>query len=468
MNKLVAMMLGSAGTAALNLVALTLAASRVELPSLDVYFVYRDATESILRLLFVSQIGAICVAAAQAHRSSHPIRRALLVGGAGTAAALAVWTAGFPAFADHFLPAQSTVPITGFSVLEIAVAVFCLCTWLDAIATAVLVQQRNFFQNHVANFVGAAASCALMAIPATLTVEGMAVAFAVGKTATTLPKVAHSLRNVNLPDSVNPSCPRAFGILAMALPYTSSNVLLQFNKFAYLAGVAFLAPGAFAIFNIYRRYYTAAQNLITVNIFNLSASKLTDTAQAERETVHLINRHIISSLAIFACCSVVMLVCSTPQLQQKLPEFITSPYAPLLWSVTLLNCLPDGLNFMLSRQSMLQGDVQIDSRFNSAQAIANLVALYPSMRLFGIAGLAYATVMVCAAFCALRLWRLNRQFPSVKECTQRVAIYGALLFAATCASLALQPLAFCVLTTVVSLSALASACRKSRLTLPSQ
>lgn len=465
MNKLLAMMLGSAGAAALNLIALTLAASRVELASLDVYFVYRDATESLLRLLFVSQIGSICVAVARTTRTNRPVRQALFAGGAGTAAALGVWTVAFPAFVDQFLPAGSPIPITGRSVMEVAVAVFCLCTWLDAVASSQLIQQRKFALNHAANSVGAAMSCVLMLAPASLTVQSMATAFAVGKFITTLPKVLSAIRSVrtSTEDDAPPKAKPLQSMLSMALPYTPGNFLLQFNKFAYLAGVAFLAPGVFAIFSIYRRYYTAAQNLITVNIFNLSASHLTDAQETEVEIPRLINRHTLSFLAIYALCSGLMLICALPAVRSHLPEFVTSPYAPLLWSVTLLNFLPDGVNFVLSRQSMLDGDIKVDSRINSVQAVVNLIALYPSMRYFGVAGLAYATLFVCAVFAAFRLWRLHLHIPATKQCIKSIAIYGALLLAVSCFSQTLRPLEHALLTVLVSVPALAHAYRESRL-----
>lgn len=471
MKKLLAMMAGSASASALNLIALTLAASKVDLHALDVYFVYRDATESILKLLFVSQIGPICIAAMRSRTdNTHPVRSALLIGGAATAISLCLWTAFFPLIAHFFVNPEAPVRVTGLGLLELSVGVFCLFTWLDAIASSVLVHRRLFAQNHFGNFISAAATCAWMAVPEELPVESMALAFAVGKVLGTLPKILICFWPQAVPKGESASNKNEVmeaadrhsenenglpGVLAMAAPYIPSNLLQQFNKFAYLAGAAFLAPGLFAIFNIYRRYYTALQNLITVNIFNFSASRLTDPAEAPLETVRLLDRHTLSFLTVYAGGSLLMLLCSLPTMQSRLPEFVTSPYAPLLWSVTLLNYLPDGINFVLSRQSMLQNDLRVDSRLNTAQALANIVFLYPSMRYFGIAGLAYSTMLVCTLFAACRLWRLREQHKPVRPAVNRIAAYGLLTFGISLFSLAVSPWLYCLGTLILSLGSLA-------------
>lgn len=468
MKKLLAMMAGSAGASALNLIALTLAASKVDLRALDVYFVYRDAAESILKLLFVSQIGPICVAAMRARgNGDKPVRSALLVGGAATAAALGLWTLAFPQISALFLSKDAPPLITGHSVLELSVVAFCLFTWLDAIVSTVLVQRRQFAQNHAGNFLGAATLCIWMLVPTQLSVASMAMAFAAGKVVGTIPKIfvclwprgPHENASGSNADSRAPeqhlapaSTPHS--MLAMAMPYTPSNLLQQFNKFAYLAGTAFLAPGLFAVFNIYRRYYTALQNLVTVNIFNLSASRLTDPSVAGDETARLLDRHTLSFLTVYAGGSLVMLVCALPVLQPQLPEFVTTPYASLLWSVTLLNYLPDGLNFVLSRRSMLQHELKLDSRLNSAQALANLAVLYPSMRWFGIAGLAYATTLVCVLFAGLRLWQLRRQIPDVDQSVWRISLYGIVLGAFSIFSMAIPAWSYCLGTLMLSAIAL--------------
>lgn len=465
MKKLLAMMASGASASALNLIALTLAASKVDLRALDVYFVYRDSSESILKLLFVSQIGPICVAAMRGRSDGgRPVRSALLIGGAATAAAMALWTFIFPLISDLFLSKDAPPLITGHSVLELSVAVFCLFTWFDAIASTVLVQRRQFAHNHTGNFISAASVCLWMLVPAHLSVDSMAMAFAVGKVLGTLPKIIVCLwprasENGIGTDSVeqglpDPDAPAPRGMLAMAMPYTPSNLLQQFNKFAYLAGAAFLAPGLFAIFNIYRRYYTALQNLITVNIFNLSASRLTDATKADGETARLLDRHTLSFLTVYAGGSLVMLVCALPMLQDQLPEFITTPYTSLLWSVTLLNYLPDGLNFVLSRKSMLQHEHKLDSRLNSAQALTNLAVLYPSMRWFGIGGLAYATTLVCVLFAGLRLWHLRRQIPEAGPSIRRIALYGTTLGLFSTLSMAVPAWSYCLGTLVLSVIAL--------------
>ena len=449
--------MGSAGSALLNLIALTIAASRVDLRDLDVYFIYRDAAESILKLLFISQIGPVCVAALRANKAPElVIRKVIIFGGIFTALILTCLLLVFPHFSTFFLRSESLHLITGFSVLELAILIFFLLTWLDAIATTVLVQRSFFLQNHIFNTLNAALLCLQLAFQGDLTVTSMASAYAISKIAGTLPKILicclqKSNEVVQDSQSIYPiisvrGTSELNSIISMVFTYTPSNILLLANKFSYLAGSAFLAPGFFAIYNIYYRYYTALQNLITVNIFNLSASRLTCPESAQRETVGLLYRHTLSFLVLYSGASVVLFLCSLPVVQLHLPEFLNTSYASLLWSVILLNFLPDGINFILSRGSMLQNDLKFDSRLNSLQAIANLAVLYPSMRFFGIGGLVYATMLICVIFAAIRLWHFHRNAARINKALSRMATYGMALFILSLSSLMFPAWFYCLAT----------------------
>jgi hypothetical protein len=469
MKKLMGLMAGSAGASALQLIALTLAASKVDLRELDVYFLYRDASESILKLLFVSQIGPICVAAMR--ESVNPlgrVRRALLFGGLSTALALATWTLVFPLIAHHFLSPQAPALITGSSLLELSIVAFCLFTWLDAIASTVLVQRQQFAVNHGGNLLNGALVCLWMLPSGPVSVSSMALAYAVGKAVGTVPKIVScwwpglAKQSPAIDVAFSPSVPAAAArhqaaprtIVEMALPYTASNVLLQFNKFAYLAGTAFLSPGLFALFSIYRRYYTSLQNLVTLNLFNLSAARLVESAQAPAETVKLLDRHMVSFLSVFAAISLLMLFCSLPPAASRLPEFLTTPYVSLLWSVILLAYLPDGVNFMLSRASMLKGDLAFDTKLNSIQALVNLCVLYVSMRFFGIAGLVYTTLLVCTIFAAARLWRLRQEYSQTTPAIIRTGLYGLPLALFSTLGLVVPPWSYCMGMLALSCAAL--------------
>lgn len=440
------MMAGSVSASALNLIALTLAASRVDLRELDVYFIYRDAAESLLKLLFVSQVGPICIAAMRSScNGERMMRNALLLGAVTTGFTLAAWITVFPLLVDHFISPEAPPLITGHSVLELSVGVFCLFTWLDAIASTVLVQRRQFVQNHAGNFISAATVCLWMVLTADVSVASIALAYAVGKVLGILPKIVICLlprltgptqskasNSTQVETIADPDAPSSWSMLAMALPYTPSNLLQLFNKFAYLAGVVFLAPGLFAIYSIFYRYYTGLQNLITVNSFNLSASLLNDPNEATRETARVLDRHTLSFLMVYAGASLLFLICSLPLLKSHLPEFVTTPYVSLMWSVMLLNYLPDGINFMLSRKSIMQHDLKMDTRLNTLQALTNLAVLYPSMRYFGVGGLTYATLLICAVFAALRLRHLIRQIGFITPAVRRIIAYGAVLFSSRC------------------------------------
>ena len=450
-----AMMSGSATSSILNLIALTAAASRVNLEELDVYFVYRDSAESILKILFVSQVGPICIALLQV--SKEPglmIRKILALGGVLTGLILSAFLILYPHVSPYFLRFESLHLITGFSKFEVAIIINCLLIWLDSIVSTVLVQRRLFLQNHTCNLISATLLCFLIISPENLTVTTMAIAYAVSKIAGTLPKIIINFflpfsKNIQISQISNQTNSKGgasvlSGISLMAYSYTPSNILLLINKFTYLAGSAFLAPGVFAIYNIYYRYYTAIQNLITVNIFNLSASKLASADLQQRETYGLIYRHILSFLVVYCGASFVMFLCSLQVIHSHLPEFLTSSYAPLLWSVVLLNFLPDGINFILSRRNMLQNNLKHDSRLNSIQALANLALLYPSMRFFGIVGLLYATVIVCTFFSAIRLWYLYRNVDKFNNrVVRQFSVYVISLFVLSAVSLILPAWLYC-------------------------
>lgn len=461
-KKVIAMMIGSGVSSVLNLIALTVAASRVDLEELDVYFVYRDFAESILKILFVSQIGPICIALLRI--SNNPeltIRKILVFGGAFTGLTLSSFLIFFPHASPYFLRSESLHLITGFSELEIAIIIFCLLMWLDSIVSTVLVQRRLFLQNHVCNIISAALLCFLIISPSDLTVAAMAIAYAFSKVAGTAPKILiccfplfgkmEQISQFSNPFSSEGGASALNGISSMVLSYTPSNLLLLVNKSLYLAGTAFLAPGLFAIYSIYYRYYTALQNLITVNIFNLSASRLTCADSQQRETDGLIYRHALSFLIAYCGASIVMFLCSLPVMYSHLPEFLTSSYATILWSVVLLNFLPDGINYILSRRNMLQNNLEHDSRLNFIQAMANLSLLYPSMRLFGIVGLLYATVIICAFFSAVRLWYLYRNVDEFNsKVVLRFSVYGISLLALSVLSLVLPAWLYCLVAFTLS------------------
>ena len=461
-KKIIAMMTGSAFSSLLNLIALTFAASRVDLKELDVYFVYRDFAESILKILFVSQIGPICIAVLRTSKNPELIiRKTLILGGGGAGLILGGFLIFFPHASPYFLRSESLHLITGFSELEIAIIIFCLFMWLDSIVSAVLVQRRLFLQNHVCNLINAALLCFLIILPSDLTVAAMAIAYAISKVAGTAPKILicsfplfgkmEQISQISSEFSSEGGASALNGISSMVLSYTPSNLLLLVNKSSYLAGAAFLAPGLFAIYSIYYRYYTALQNLITVNIFNLSASLLTCADSQQRETDGLIYRHGLSFLVIYCSASVVMFLCSLPVMHSHLPEFLTSSYAALLWSVVLLNFLPDGINYILSRRNMLQNNLSHDARLNSIQAIANLALLYPCMRFFGVVGLLYATVIICAFFSAIRLWHLYRNVDEYNnKALLRFSVYGTSLFALSMLSLILPPWLYCLVSFTLS------------------
>jgi len=455
------MMMGSASSSLLNLIAMTIAVSRVDLRDLDVYFVYRDAAESILKILFISQIGPVCIAALQVSKTPLLlVRNVFIFGGIFVALILTCFLFVFPYFSPAFLSSESAHIIGGLSTLELAILVFCLFTWLDTIATAVLVQGRLFLQNHIFNISSAALLCVLIILPGNLSVASMASAYAACKIAGTIPKIficcfsrSKGVRNFSLSPSPITSdgyVPESRSIIKMVFVYVPSNSLLLVNKFSYLAGSVFLSPGYFAIYNIYYRYYTALQNLITVNIFNLSASQLASSEFEKSETVGLLYRHTLTFLALYSCISVLMFLFSLPVVQFHLPEFLTAPYVTVLWSVILLNFLPDGINFILSRRSILQKDLIFDSRTNSLQVFANLVFLYPAMRFFGVVGLVFATLLICVIFAAIRLYYLSRNVTGVSGAFRRVAIYNSALLILSLTSLVFPAWLFCIFTFSVS------------------
>lgn len=451
--------MGSAGSSVLNLIALTVIASSVSLNDLDVYFVYRDSAESILKIVFISQIGPICIAALRVSKEPEfTLGKILLLGGAITALVLIGLLIVFPHISPYFLRLESRYLITGFSELEIAIIIYCILMWLDSIISTILVQRRLFLQNHACNIISSALLCFLIITPSDLTVTAVAVAYAVSKFSATIPKIiifflGKSGEKVQIPNQINSGVEGVASstISSMILNYAPSNSLLLVNKFSYLAGSFFLIPGLFAIYNIYYRYYTALQNLITVNIFNLSASRLASDDSRQLETDGLIYRHILSFFIIYLGASIVMFVFSLPMMRSHLPEFLTSSYTSLLWSLTLLNFLPDGVNFIMSRRSMMQNNIEFDSRLNTFQAIANLIFLYPSMRFFGIEGLLYSTLMICTFFSVVRL----RNFyiitnKVIDAAVLRVVFAGVCFFLLSMLSLCLPAWQYCLATFSIS------------------
>ncbi len=455
------MMMGSASSSLLNLIAMTIAVSRVDLRELDFYFVYRDAAESVLKILFISQIGSVFIAALKVSKKPQLITRNIFVYGCGfVALILTCWLFIFPLFSSAFLNTKPLHTINVLDSVELAILVFCLFTWLDTIATALLIQVRLFLLNHILNILSAALLCILIILPGELSVASMASAYAVSKIAGTIPKIfictfckSEVIRQVSLmADPISSEEPKieVFGILKMVSVYTPSNFLLMINKFFYLAGVAFLSPGYFAIYNIYYRYYTALQNLITVNIFNLSASRLVNLDLDQSETMGLLYRHTLSFLTLYSGVSILMLLFSVPVVSFYLPEFLTTQYVTVLWSVILLNFLPDGINFIFSRRSILQNDLKFDSRLNSLQAFANLVLLYPAMRFFEIIGLVYATLLICLFFAAIRLYHLSLTVTGVNKAFRRVAMCNVALLITSLTSLVFPAWLFCLVAFSVS------------------
>ena len=130
-------MFSSATVSLLNMTTLTLVAIRVDLAELDVYFLYRDMGESLLKLLFVSQIGALCVSAIRVGNGSlKPARITLVYGGLITSIVMIVWAAYFHLLSPYFIGENHLLPMGGFSRLEIAIAVFCIFVWIDSTSCA--------------------------------------------------------------------------------------------------------------------------------------------------------------------------------------------------------------------------------------------------------------------------------------------------------------------------------------------
>lgn len=416
-------MFGSASVSLLNLVALTLVATRVDLHELDAYFIYRDAGESLLKLFFISQIGVLSVSAIRMWGGSLvPARRALIYGGMMTSVAMTLWAAYFHVVASHFLPESRLLLISGFSTLEIAIAVFCVFTWMDSAASPIIVNQERFWTYHISNFCGAAITCLGIMLGKKLSIEEVALAFAVGKIVAATPKLV--LCFLLASPFVAKQSAGMTSSFRMAVSYIPLNILQQVNRFALLSGVAFLQPGAFALFNIFNRYYTATQNLVTMNLLHLSASRLSKSEVDPKDLHILIVQHMVSFLVMITGASIFMYLTTLSEIKIQLPEFLITNIAPLLWYLVFLNFLPDGLNLILSRSSIFQGEVTWDSRVSIAQVLVNTVLLYPSMKFFGIYGLAYATFFVVSVFAIIRCWRLVQCMPGLKPLMISSFMYG--------------------------------------------
>lgn len=427
MKKILAMMFGSASVSALNLASLTLVATRVDLAELDVYFLYRDAGESLLKLLFISQIGALCVSAVRMWNGGlTPVRRTLIVGAIATSVVMLLWAAYFHTVAPHFFPDKSLLPPGGFGTVEIAIAVFCIFVWIDSASSPTLINQRRFWTYHLSNFGGAAVTFLGIAQTQSPSIAEVAIAFAVGRFFSAIPKLTLCLL---LPSPSDASRPEGISNpFRMAVSYIPPNALQQVNRIAFLAGAAFLQPGAFALFSLFHRYHTGLQNLVTMNLFNLSSSSLSKADVNPADLRVLIFRHAMSFLLLVIGISTFMYITTFPAIKNQVPGFLVSDIAPLLWCIVILGFLPDGVNLILSRCNIFQGAISWDSRVSAAQVLVNTVALYPSMKYFGVYGLAYATFIVLTVFAIIRSWKLVQCMPELRPLLIAVLVYGCSLF----------------------------------------
>jgi hypothetical protein len=453
MKNILAMMFGSASVSLLNLASLTLVVARVDLAELDAYFLYRDVGESLLKLFFISQIGALSVSAIRMWNGSLvPARWTLIYGGVITSAAMIIWAAYFHVVAPHFLPESYLLPTGGFSTFEIAVAVFCVFVWLDSASSPVIINAGRFWIYHVSNFCGAAVTCLGITLWEKLAIEEVALAFAAGRVVAAIPKLTLCFLLSSPPESKRPD--GISNTFRMAVTYIPLNSLQQLNRFAFLSGVAFLQPGAFALFSVFNRYYTALQNLVTMNLFHLSASRLSKSQVDPKDLHTLIFQHKVSFLLVVISACIFMYLTTLPEIKPMIPEFLTTGVAPILWCLVLLSFLPDGLNLILSRSSIFQGETNWDSRVSMAQVLVNTVLLYPSMKYFGVYGLAYSTFFVVSVFAIIRCWRMVQFMPELKPLIIPLFIYGFGLISLA-AFLANKDLAdFCLGMTVASMLAL--------------
>lgn len=423
MKSLFGMISGSVGTSIFNFLTLTISASRIDLVELDQYFISRDSAESLLKFLFVAQIGSICVALIQARGGSlAPLRQAFLLGAVLVACAMAIWSLAFTNFAEFFMPGGSGVIQGDLATLSVWIAVFCVLVWLDNLVSPYLIHVKRFFVYHFSNSIGAVLTCAYVYFSPELTPIILAQAFAIGKFLTVLPKVFFALSMGGSQEKA-----RHKSVLSMVLNYIPANILQPLNRNLMLAGVVFLNPGNFAIYSIFTRYYSSAQNIVTLNIFNLSAKQLSESSDDKGAIIQVLTRHFKSTLPLLFLVSVAFVVAQETRVGNHLPPFLSSPISAEIALIVLITFLPDGLSFILSRRSMIRGEVKWDSRISFMQVTTNILVLYPSMMLFGVLGLAYANLIVCILFSVIRSIPLLAEGATLRALLLELGICASIL-----------------------------------------
>ncbi len=395
----------------LNLGSLTVAAVKIKPTELDYFFVQREALDSVLKIFFISQVGSIVVS----EFSNDTLRKKNLLflfvcSGLIISCCLFLWLNLLSATNFSILDLSLVDQNLNLSlkVFYIALVVFSVCTWFDAIATSLLNYTLNFRVNFGLNSVGSAITfCGVVFIGAN-SIESISLSFAIGKLFSTFSKASYLLLSDQIKIDTGSKESQKFipQMLVKAAPYLTANLLQFVNKFFMLAGVKFLDPGSYSIYTLVYRYYSAFQNLVTVNLTN---SSIINSTADEKSILLLkaIEDHVRSFYALGMLFSLSYFFISVFFKESSYFAYALGADVKLMVAVIVMTFLPDGLNYILSKDSIANGEVSWDARLTTAQVVSNILFISPSMYYFKIKGLVIVTLIILCVFSGIRVWKIG-------------------------------------------------------------
>ncbi len=394
----------------LNLITISIIASHISLEILDFYFIAKDSTEAILKFFYVSTIGSFILASFKNQSLNYRYFSKVLFG------FILIIIATYSVYLfftidiySYFLGQKFFKLHLNFYGIQTALIVFAIFLWIDNMLTPLLVQ-RGFLQtNYISNLLSSLVNF-LFVFLFEYDLLDVCCVFAISKIFSVLPKIFSIYINEKNNTNFN-----SLPIKDMIFFYLPSNIMMQFQKGVFLSATSFLAPGTYALYSLFYRYYTGLQNFITMNLFNLNLKGMTcdDDLLQFQSFKKLYLQHTVSFYFIIFITSVLLYSLSHISIYLTLPSFLTHPLTPVVLLLVVLNFYIDGAAFFLQKKLAFNGLTKEDSNWFNLQILLNIIVLYSFMKFFGILGLCYGTLIVCFINYIGRSIHFNIIFPNI-------------------------------------------------------